>query len=160
MSGPIWRKNFLENQDYLFDEKVSNLDDWDFNLRMLYNSPNLKLTNHPSFTYVINENSLSHEIEKLNIIELKSEIKIRNHHFSYLKKTNPNLIPEISIFLAQRYIYLLRLALIKKSKTANFLFFITQKQLLKSCKILSSLKITFGFFAMRIFNKGYSLLKL
>ena len=39
--GPTWKKSFLEKQTNLFDDNLSNLDDWDFNLRMIYSNPNI-----------------------------------------------------------------------------------------------------------------------
>lgn len=159
VSGPIWRKFFLQKQDYLFDEKVSNLDDWDFNLRMLYAFPNLKLINQPSFTYIINENSLSHEIEKLNIFELKSELNIRNKHYAILKKLIPLQKKDLLKYLVNRNLYLLRLSLVNNSKTSKYLFFNLFKILVQSSKILYLIKYSVGYLSMKWFNKGYSLFK-
>jgi glycosyltransferase involved in cell wall biosynthesis len=43
VSGPIWRRSFLEKIDLKFDNTITNLDDWDFNLRALYENPKLVL---------------------------------------------------------------------------------------------------------------------
>ena len=74
---PTWKKSFLEKQSYLFDETITNLDDWDFNLRMLYNEPTVVYLDEELIQYRIHDSSLSHEIGKLNFDLYKSEKYMR-----------------------------------------------------------------------------------
>ncbi|MDZ4149251.1 MAG: glycosyltransferase, partial [Flavobacteriaceae bacterium] len=64
ISGPIWKREFLLKQKMLFDEGLSNLDDWDFNLRMLYQIPVIKYIEEPLIYYRVHAESLSKEIDK------------------------------------------------------------------------------------------------
>ena len=47
ISGPLWKRSFLEKQIELFDVSITNLDDWDFNLRMLYQEPCIVYLDEP-----------------------------------------------------------------------------------------------------------------
>src|SRR5690606_18006936 len=57
--GPLWKRKFLERQPYLFDEQIRNIDDWDFNLRMLYANPKLVFLDDVLIYYRIHPNSFS-----------------------------------------------------------------------------------------------------
>ena len=80
VSGPIWKKQFLEDKK-LFDPDLRNLDDWDFNLRMIYNDPIIFYLTEPLIQYRIRPDSLSSEISKMNYQELKSEFRARGKTF-------------------------------------------------------------------------------
>lgn len=84
-------KKFLEKQFELFDEKISNLDDWDFNLRMLYENPVITYIDEPLIKYRMHENSLSNEIEKLNFHEIKSEMLAREKHIKLIKQNKKQM---------------------------------------------------------------------
>lgn len=157
--GPLWNRNFLEDQKQLFDETISNLDDWDFNLRMLYENPIIKYIYEPLIQYRCHENSLSHEIAKLNFIEIQSEFSAREKHLKLLtnnKKVNPVILKE---FIKNRYKFFFREALVKKNKHhPYYLKMLVQNQIdLKDWRGL--IKTIFGFMVFSVFNKGYKLLK-
>ena len=88
ISGPLWLRTFLEKQKVLFDEKISNLDDWDFNLRMLYSNPVINYTDESLIQYRVYENSLSREIDKLNFKEIQSEFFAQEKHLELLRNNN------------------------------------------------------------------------
>ncbi|EIA10425.1 glycosyltransferase family 2 protein [Flavobacterium frigoris] len=121
VSGPIWRRSFLEKQKELFDEKIRYLDDWDFNLRMIYQKPNIKFLDIPVFKYRSHTNSLSKQIEYSNIEEFKSECLARNKQLKLLSKV---LIKntQIRTFIITRHKVFLKEALIKKD-ISSFCFF-------------------------------------
>jgi glycosyltransferase involved in cell wall biosynthesis len=121
VSGPIWRRSFLEKQKELFDEKIRYLDDWDFNLRMIYQKPNIKFLDIPVFKYRSHTNSLSKQIEYSNIEEFKSECLARNKQLKLLSK---DLIKntQIRTFIITRHKVFLKEALIKKD-ISSFWFF-------------------------------------
>jgi len=120
--GPLWKKTFLEKQTELFDEAVSNLDDWDFNLRMLYQNPKINYIYEPLILYRIHENSLSQEIDKLKNEEIMSEINTRYKHVALLREKNDGLNELLNLYILERLKYILRIALIRKDENWNLYF--------------------------------------
>jgi len=156
---PTWNREFLEQSNQLFDEDIYNLDDWDFNLNMLYKNPKMKFINDSLMFYRIHENSLSNELIKLNFNEIKSEFRARDKHLELLeinKKANPILLKK---FIKNRYSYFLRLAMIQKHpKRVYFLISLLKRELLLF-DFLGFFKTLTGFLVYRIFNRGYRLIK-
>jgi glycosyltransferase involved in cell wall biosynthesis len=157
--GPLWRRSFLSRQDQLFDEKIMNLDDWDFNLRMLYQNPKIEYINSPLIQYRIHSESLAHEISKLNHTEISSELKAREIHLKLItnnKKANTKVFRR---FIKDRCKYFFRESIIKND-VKRFYYL---KQLLKRQLILNDyngiIKTLFGFVFFSIFRKGYKFLK-
>lgn len=94
--GPMWKKSFLNIQDELFDENISNLDDWDFNLRMVYQKPTIKFLDIILIQYRQHEFSLKQELNKLNLEEIDSAFRARFKHL--------NLITTLK--LGKKHVYL------------------------------------------------------
>ncbi|HSD07368.1 glycosyltransferase family 2 protein [Flavobacterium sp.] len=157
--GPIWNREFIQKQSILFDESISNLDDWDFNLRMLYQEPSIVYIDEPLIQYRIHGNSLSHEINKLNFEEIKSEFKARNKHLKLLKSNKLVDSRILQNYIVDRYKFIFREALlINDHKKKYYLRMLLVSQL----KILDSkgfIKTIFGFVIFSVFGKGYKLLK-
>ena len=156
--SPLWGRSFLEKQEHLFDEGISNLDDWDFNLRMLYQNPTIAFIDKPLIKYRVHKDSLSNEIGKLNLGEIQSEIKAREKHIAILEKNtlvNPRIL---KLYVKSRYQYFLRETLVKKLKCKWYFL----KNLLKYQMQLKDgkgiVKTLFGFVFYCIFNKGYKYL--
>jgi glycosyltransferase involved in cell wall biosynthesis len=156
--GPIWNRLFLEKQNYLFDENISNLDDWDFNLRMLYQNPKIYFLYKVLIQYRIHSKSLSHEILKFNRNELKSEIKTRKKHLLLIKKTAKIPIEDLKRFYHNRLKFLLRESLIKNDETRFYLLQEILKFQINFCYFMDLFKTIFGFCSFTLFNKGYKLL--
>lgn len=158
--GPLWSKKFLDKQKELFDENIRYLDDWDFNLRMLYQKPKIKFIDKILFTYKIDLNSLSNQIYKLNTIEIKSEIDAREKQLNLVRD---NKLIDYSIclkFTRERYKIILRDILVSNQKhndRTKLLLMILKKDL--ELKNLSFFKIIFGYFSFLIFKKGYFFFK-
>jgi glycosyltransferase involved in cell wall biosynthesis len=155
---PVWAKEFLNKQVELFDETITNLDDWDFNLRMLYESPKIVYVDEVLIKYRVHENSLSQEINKLNFDEIRSEFKAREKHIAILEKNtlvNPRIL---KLYVKSRYQYFLRETLVKKLKCKWYFL----KNLLKYQMQLKDgkgiVKTLFGFVFYCVFNKGYKYL--
>lgn len=121
VSGPIWRRSFLEKQQELFDEEIRYLDDWDFNLRMLYQNPNIKFLDIPVFRYRFHAYSLSKQINHSNMEEFKSECVARNKHLKLIPKAGFANI-QIRNFIIKRHKVFLKQALIKKDKNSLWFF--------------------------------------
>ncbi|TDO77464.1 glycosyltransferase involved in cell wall biosynthesis [Flavobacterium chryseum] len=159
VSGPLWNKLFLNNQKELFDEKIRFLDDWDFNLRMLYQKPKMKFIDEILINYIINTNSLSNQIYKLDVLEINSEIYAREKQ---LKIVRGNKLVDISIctkFTRDRYKTVLRDCLINDSKKGRILMY---KMIVKNIELRdfkSLFKGIIGYFSFIIFGKGYAFFK-
>lgn len=157
--GPLWKRSFLEQQNCLFDEALSNLDDWDFNLRMLYEKPIVKYINKPIIQYRCHQNSLSSELEKLNFKEIQSEFNAREKHLLLLSQNKMADLKVLNKFIKNRYKYFFRETLIQNhSKKTYFLMKLLQSELFLF-DIYGMLKTASGFIVFSLFKKGYSLLK-
>ncbi len=154
--GVLWSKNFLNKQKELFDVNISNLDDWDFIIRMLLAEPNIVLINTSTILYRQSANSLSKQIELCNPIEIESEIRARFKIFNIYKKKNieTEIIKE---YLKFRLIQLYRLCLEKKQFNTALYCYNHLVELNLSSK--EKLKLKLAYFTFRFFNKGYVLLK-
>lgn len=157
--GPTWSRFFLEKQEELFDENIMNLDDWDFNLRMLYQDPKIIYINEPLIKYRRHESSLSHEINKLNFDELKSEFLARKKHLELIKENKKANVFIIKTFIKNRYKQILRSALVADHKQKKYFF----KKLLISQLAIFDIdgigKTLLGFTMFSIMNKGYKYFK-
>ena len=145
--GPIWKRSFLEQQSDLFDETIRNLDDWDFNLRMLYEKPLVKYIETPLIQYRYHKNSLSQELEKLNFYEIQSEFAAREKHISLISQNKMADLAVLNKFVKNRYKYFFREALMQNHPKSKYFF----KKLLNSqfflFDIYGMLKTIVGFLA-------------
>lgn len=158
VSGPIWKKTFLEKRLELFDENIRYLDDWDFNLRMIYDKPNIKIIDASLFKYRSAPYSLSKQINYLDINELKSEYQARNKHMKILFQ-NKILNEKMQIFILSRYKNIFRDGMIERHKKRSYFF----KELIllqfKFKDYRGMLRTILGFSVYGVLNKGYFLMK-
>jgi glycosyltransferase involved in cell wall biosynthesis len=158
VSPPIWTKVFLNKQDELFDESISNLDDWDFNLRMLYQSPKIAYVDEVLIKYRVHASSLSHEIKKLNIEEIKSEFRARDKHLKLIKNNKKANLFIVQTCVKDRYKYIFRDLLVQGNSQR---WYFLKKLLISQVKLYDFggvLKTLFSFTIFSIFNKGYKFL--
>lgn len=158
ISGPLWKRSFLNEQKSLFDETIHNLDDWDFNLRMLYQGPYIVYLHEALIKYRIHKESLSHEIGKLNFNEIQSEFKAIRKHILLIAQNKKASSNKLKIYLKNRHKYILREALVVNSKQK---FFYLKELLILEFQLfqfLELMKTLVGFTIYSIFKKGYKLL--
>jgi glycosyltransferase involved in cell wall biosynthesis len=159
VSGPLWKRSFLEKQNNLFDEFIANLDDWDFNLRMLYQEPSLVYLDEPLIKYRIHDASLSHEINRLNFDEIKSEFRAREKHLKLIKENGLVNSGVLKNYIKDRYKFLLREALIQNHDKKSYLLIMLLVTQLDILDVKGIIKTIFGFTIFTLFNRGYVLLK-
>jgi glycosyltransferase involved in cell wall biosynthesis len=155
---PTWKKEFLKKQFYLFDETITNLDDWDFNLRMLYEEPNVIYLEQELIQYRVHNTSLSHEISKLNFEEVKSELKAIKKHILLIKNNNKANLNILKKRLKGRCKFILREALVQNNK---YKFYYLKELLIIEFRLFSFfdiIKSITGFTIYSLFKKGYRLL--
>lgn len=157
--GPIWSRVFIEKQTELFDESISNLDDWDFNLRMLYQNPKICFIHEAFIHYRVHSLSLSQELGKLNKKEIISEIKTRDKHIELLK--NNKLVDTIVLrnFTKNRIKLFLREAMLKKDQNSFYYYYELSKRQFELFDVVGWLKCSLAFVSYKFFGKGYKLLK-
>ena len=158
VSGPLWKKSFLNNQNELFDENLSNLDDWDFNLRMLYCEPKIAFIDMPLIKYRIHKDSLSKEIGKLNIKEIKSEIIAREKHLILIRSNNMANFKVLKKSNIEQYRFILREALVTNHNNKNYFFKHLFLKQLEAFAIKQAFRTFIGFFIYGVFKKGYKFL--
>lgn len=159
VSGPLWKREFLVNKE-LFDEKIRNLDDWDFNLRMMYNKPHIFFLDEVIAIYRIHEDSLLHELGKCNFNEIYSEFSAREKHLKLLSSLEyKEARLKLRDFIIARSLFFLRIGLSLPFKEKCKLFLITLKYQMKYQYHRIFFKTLLAFFTSIIFNKGYTLLK-
>lgn len=158
VSGPVWKRSFLLKQQQLFDDNISNLDDWDFNLRMLYQNPEMKIIDKPLIQYRINADSLSHEIKKLNFKEIQSELSTRQKHLQILKENKTADLSKLKAFVINRHKHFLKKALETNNENKNYFFKNLLKQQLKSSDFIGFGKVVIVYFSCTVFKKGYKYL--
>jgi glycosyltransferase involved in cell wall biosynthesis len=159
VSGPIWASKFLKQQSVLFDEKISNLDDWDFNLRMLYQHPLIIFNDDVIIKYRIHDNSLSAEISKLNIKEIKSEFYAREKHLRLIKQNKSASSRIITEYIKNRYKFFVRELLVSKQSMKYYFFYRLVGFQFRLFDYMGILKSVFGFTFYHTFGKGYKYLK-
>ena len=159
ISGPLWKRSFLEKQNQLLDESLTNLDDWDFNLRMLYQKPNITYNNEVLILYRVHADSLSQEINKLNFTEIQSEFEARRKHLKLLKINKLASPSVLQHYIKGRYKFIFREAMIKKDKNKYYYLKMLVVSQLEMLDFRGFFKTIFGFIVFSFFNKGYKLLK-
>ena len=159
ISGPLWKRIFLEKQNQLFDESLTNLDDWDFNLRMLYQKPNITYSNEVLILYRVHGDSLSQEIGKGNFKEVQSEFEARRKHLKLLKINKLASPSVLQHYIKGRYKFIFREAMIKKDKNKYYYLKMLVVSQLEMLDFRGFFKTIFGFIVFSFFNKGYKLLK-
>ncbi len=158
VSGPLWKKSFLEKQEVLFDEKISNLDDWDFNLRMLYNRPKIVFDDTLVVQYRIHNDSLTSEILKLNHKELKSELLARDKHLLLIKEHKLANYSSFQVYSKDRSKFILREVLFHKKKHKMFYLKHVLFSQYRCNNFLEIPKTIFAYLLFRLFNVGFKYL--
>lgn len=159
VSGPLWRKSFLLKQEALFDENISNLDDWDFNLRMILQNPKVSYLNEVIIQYRFHQDSLSQEIHKFNFAEIQSEISAREKILMILKEHRGINLSVVINFYTKRCQLFLKEALLQKHSKKYYLLFKTMNLQILNYHFFSAVKTIFGFVVYTVFGKGYKFIK-
>jgi glycosyltransferase involved in cell wall biosynthesis len=156
VSGPMWLKSFVKEQ---FDECVQTLDDWDFNLRNIYNNPSVGFLDKSMQQYniYVTGTTLGTLAQLGNERQLKSVFYVYKKHFLLLKKMkilNDKMYLRFYILLVP----ILRESLLRKHKISKEIFYFLTKNIKKEFYV-KFLKVFSGYFTYKLFNKGYSLVK-
>lgn len=157
--GPLWSRSFLEKQTKLFDENIRNLDDWDFNLSMLYQYPKLIYIDKPLIQYRLHEDSLSKEINKLNLEEIKSKFYAIEKHLKLIKENKRADLLILNTFYKNRCKFILREALVQNNESKFFFFKALLIKQIKLYDFIGMFKAIIGYIFFLFLNKGFSFFK-
>ena len=124
VSGVLWKKDFLQKSDEVFDEEISNMDDWDYNLRLIYKKPNLFYMEEPYSLYRIHNASLYRKMKlHKDNKEIYSDLKARRKHIKIIIDKYPKYLSMILRFTDCRYLYFLKIIHgLSKSDSLNLIF--------------------------------------
>lgn len=158
--GPFWSRSFIEQQPLLFDETITNLDDWDFNLRMLYQNPKLKFMDKALIRYRKFHASLSKALVSHNHTEIMSAFRAREKHVKLLKKEDSNkTLKKFNTFIVNQYKKHLKALLYENSRfSKNVLKQLLRKQI-SIFYFWDALKTLVISICYMMFNRGNFLLK-
>ncbi|CAC9976389.1 MULTISPECIES: glycosyltransferase family 2 protein [Flavobacterium] len=160
VSGPLWERKFLNKQEYLFDENISNVDDWDFNMRMLYKKPIIRYNEKPTILYRLHNDSLSQEIKKGNKKEIISVLNALEKH---LKLIRINKITPYKPLLgyAVKYYKTEIYNSLRSNKDYSFYIYsrLAKIHFLNFYNFRELIKVSLGFLVYKVCNKGYVFFK-
>lgn len=153
--GPLWRSSFLDKQKILFNESIRNGDDWDFNLRMLYEKPELKFLDEAFIQNRLHDNSLSKERLKLNKNELVSYFDTLDYHLIKVKNQVKVKNQIVKDYVISRYSSYLLLSIKNSNEVREYLFWRLLKKEIELGSYKQLLKTTVGYMSYLLFKKGY-----
>lgn len=124
VGGGLWKKSIINNVNPIFDENISNMDDWDFNLRILYQMPKLKTLDSAYSEYRIHEDSLYMKLKiKLIQKEIFSDLDARLKHLKLLIHKDEVYFKILKKYTNQRFIRFIKMLHGKsKLKTIRLIF--------------------------------------
>lgn len=156
----LYKREFLENENIVFEEEITHAEDWFFNLEVFDKVRSFSYINEPYYTYFDNANSLSKNID-INRIKLSIEGYKKNYYF--INKYNLENINVDIRFLEEVYVYLYSLAVSNnsyelKKKIINFLS--KNEQFLGCLYCIDKLPIFIKYILFLLkYNKSYLLIK-
>ena len=148
----MWKKHFLLDLDYLFDEELQAAQEWEFHCRALFVSPSYHITEKP-LVYIrrhFDSISYNNDTEKRELNYLLAREKVFN--FLKEKKIKNNYL--INYFITHYKYYL-------KKRYFSIAFKILKNHLLfyKDLIFYYKIKLTIAYCLYVIFNKGEFLFK-
>ena len=152
--APLWKRNFLNSIEYLFDEELQAAQEWEFHCRVLSLSNDYDVINDPLVYIRRHNNSISHNND--------SKMRIWNYFLARNKVyTNGKVIlsEQVSLFL-QDYLLAnfkknIRLNYLEESSKMFFIYIVKEKKFKLRVKFYAFLSII-SFF---LINRGYLFLK-
>lgn len=158
VSGPMWKKTFLQSK-ILFDEEIRRQDDWDFNIRMLLEKPQINFLDIALINYRKHNDSLNSEVSKLNLDEINSHIYARNKIEALIKNSNVDVNIDYRKHLGNFYKLVFKKAMLMKHPVKYLYFKKLLFNYLQRGEIIKLLYVVSSFFSFNVLGRGYSLLK-
>jgi glycosyltransferase involved in cell wall biosynthesis len=151
--SPMWRRSFLETQEYLFDEELQAAQEWEFHIRMLHSSNIYHYTDIP-LVYIrkhLNSISYNSNVAKRRFYYLSARIKIYN---LLKRKMNEEEKDYIVKFIKKAYLSIVR--------SGNFWVLLKATLSVRGVLRISYfdyVNLFFAYLSWKIFRRGYFLLE-
>ncbi|SDH87024.1 MULTISPECIES: glycosyltransferase family 2 protein [Winogradskyella] len=153
--GPTWKRSFLVQQELLFDEDLPIIQDWDFNLRMLYQNPNIVFLKKAQINYRVHNQSLQKELAKLNLHMIASDFNTRYKHLELLAKHYPAGVLVLKQLILDRRKHFVKLAFSRNDASKHSL----AQDLIQTQKAnrdyIGVIKSYLGLWSYTFFGRGY-----
>lgn len=159
VSGPFWKMSFLKTKKNLFDEKITRQDDWDFNIRMLLEKPQINILNIPLIKYRKHVDSLNSEVSKLNSEEINSHLRARKKIELLIKSMDIEVNIDYRKNSGDFYKLVYKKAVWMRHPDRYLYFNKLLGNYLKRGELINMFYVIVSFLSFELFGKGYSLLK-
>jgi len=150
----IWKKEFLNQFNFLFDEELQAAQEWEFHCRMLYHSDKYELVDD-ALIYIRNhEQSISYNssMNKRMFNYFLARFKIYNNEEI---KLNQRSKKHLQLYLISTFKDFVRSKNINEAFKAFYIYILTENKF----SLMTKLASFFGIFSYYIFGKGGVLLK-
>ncbi|MEX2336430.1 MAG: glycosyltransferase family 2 protein [Fulvivirga sp.] len=156
-SGPMWNTKFLKER---FDEEIQTLEDWDFNLRCIYNKPRVHYLHKPLQRYnrYRKGETLSTKAQLGDERQIISGFKAYKKHFLLLEQKGI-LTKEVRYWLINRFIFLLRAAVSSKYKVSKEIYLFLKIRFYPN-EFIKYRSMFLAYYAFKYFKTGYRLFKI
>jgi len=159
-TAPLWRRDFIINNQLSFDENLHQSQEYDFHIKALAVSDRYAIVKEPLLTLIKHKEAISSNI--YTNVKIKSNIKVKQE---VTKKYLDNFSSSGKLkWLEIITLYFKSLLLHKRNKFANeikaILFEALDKAEVSSRKKISfKTKINFALISYRLTGKGYNLVR-
>jgi glycosyltransferase involved in cell wall biosynthesis len=153
----LWKKSFLDENSFVFNEDNKLLVDWVFNINVLFTNPKYSLIKEVLTFYRRHEKSISGKLASYNESYIFQEYQIRSKMFEIFK--SKNLVnKQLNLWYGKRLVFLLRALLLKNDSRSNKILLDILKVNNDKDILLLKIRTLIGFFTYKTFKKGYKFL--
>ncbi|MDO1501083.1 glycosyltransferase family 2 protein [Winogradskyella maritima] len=159
--APLWRRNFLLNNNIKFDEKLHQSQEYDFHLKALKIDSNYIFTNESLCTMYKHDDNLSNHIytdDKKVISNLNVKSKIVEDYFTDLTPSGKLKYLEILIIMFKNLLVQKRNSIVLRLKKI-IIKALKKTPVSTSQKLQFILRLNLMIYSYFLIGKGYNLLK-
>jgi glycosyltransferase involved in cell wall biosynthesis len=155
----LWKKVFLEKNNFFFEENYKPLEDWYFNICAQLITDNYYIVKEVLVFYRLHSNTISDKLSKYNEKLIYQEFLVRKKvYYLYIEKELCNY--DVTLCYLNSVRFLMKGLLIKKDKRATVLYKEYIRIKTKNTFFLKQkIKTSIGFLSYILINKGYSFFK-
>lgn len=152
--APLWRKSFLQNFNYLFDEELLVSQEWEFFCRILFDNNKFDVIKKP---LVFSRKHLETKSYGNQKIKDEQYIKAREKVYSFIKNQNPS--KDSITYFGNYFVSKYKKKLLEKEYNLAFKFLINQLLKFNDFTIIFKIKLIIAFILFVTFNRGEFILK-
>lgn len=115
--APLWRKEFLEINNYLFDEELQAAQEWEFHSRILFHHKNYAVIEQPNLVYLrLHENSITTDKNSTSKREWNYIVARTKIYKTFKKQFSKSELNYFRKYLTYSYFNLRKMNLFAESK--------------------------------------------